>query len=160
MRPSITKSVHWTLWLIAMVCFLTLETNLVHAQHKILFLQLRMQGDTIRLVGSNITPGVVKRARGSGPNAAIQYKVYSATGLLLWEGAMDDPSIRRYEFENPEKPGQLVAKLVKLQDVEFTLRIPLKEGVRYVQFYRTESTRSTVGKQGNVKKPISIIEVR
>lgn len=156
MRFSMTKLM---LWWITIVGFISLETGILHAQHKILFLHLRMQDDTIKLVGSNVRSGVLKQARDLDKIGRMEYEFRSSAGLLLWKGIMDDPTIRRYEFEDPMKPGQLTVKQVRLKDVEFTLRAPFKEEMHRVEFYRTTLARSSSGMLDNVRTFIGTIEV-
>jgi hypothetical protein len=114
------------------------RADLVHAQNQILFLRLRIQNDSITMVRSNVRPGVLKQAMDFSKNGEIEYQCQSAAGLLLLSSVINDPSVRRYEFEDPEQPGALRMKEVKLKDVEFTLRIPFREDIRRVEFFRVE----------------------
>ncbi len=157
MRLSMLKSI---LWWTATIVLISLHADSVHAQQKILFLHLRMQDDTINLIGSNVRSGVLKRARNLEKITGIEYEFRSSTGLLLWKGVLDDPSIRRYEFEDLMKPGQITTKEVRLKDVEFTLRVPFKKGMNHVEFYRSGFSKSSSGLRNNARKLIGAIEMQ
>ena len=117
-----------------------LETGAIFAQHKILFLHLRMKDDTIHLVGSTLRAGFLKEARESETASGLEYEVRSSAGGLLFKEGIDDPSIERFEYEDPANPGILTVKQVMLKDVDFTVRVPFTEGMRDVEFYRPVST--------------------
>jgi hypothetical protein len=121
---------------IVAVGLIFLESSLLQAQHKILFLRLHMQNDSISLVRSSIRSGVLKNMKSSAKASGIEYQCRSSAGQLVLDGVIDDPSFRRYEFDEPLQPGKLKVKQVKLKDVLFTLRIPLKEGMHHLEFFR------------------------
>jgi len=157
MKISVTKSI---LWLVTIVSLNSLDASIVHAQQKILFLHLRIQDDTIKLIGSNIRFGVSKRVRDLEIFNGIEYEFRSSDGLLLWNGFLEDPSIRRYEFEDSMKPGQIKTKEVRLKDVEFTLRVPFKKGMNHVEFYRSGVAKSSSGMRKNARKLIGAIDMQ
>ncbi len=135
-RLTISKSV---LLPAAIVAFVVVHGELLHAQSKILFLRLSIQNDSIALVRSSIRPGVLKQGEGSGRGSGIEYQCRSASGQIVATGIIADPSIRHYEYEDPEHPGILKTTHVKLKSAQFTLRLALKENLSRVEFYRVAS---------------------
>ena len=144
---------------IAILGLILLRADLVHAQHKILFLRLRIQNDSITLVRSNIRIGLLKRTEDFAKNSGIEYQCQSVTGLVLLSSVMNDPSVQRYEFEDPEQPGMLRMKHVRLNDVEFTLRIPFREDIRRVEFFRVETQGTSPLMRKAARTSIGAIEI-
>ena len=107
---------------------------------QIVFLHLRLNNGDLTLVESSIRPGTLKDRERPEQVGKLLYDVVSATGLPLWSGSTDDPSRRRYEYEDPENAGRLKVKFVVLDDVEFTVRVPLFAEARRVVFFRMDST--------------------
>lgn len=106
------------------------------SEAQIVFLHLRMKGDTLTLVKSALRPGVLKQRRPIEKPGGIYYEIVSSSGKLLWKGVAGDPSRQRLEYEDPDHPGRLKIKYVKLNEVEFTLRIPFKAGMSRLELYR------------------------
>jgi hypothetical protein len=106
---------------------------------QIVFLHCKMKNDTLTLVKSNIRPGVVKQKRGSEIRGKISYAMLSSAGKLLWRGAMEDPLLQRFEHADPANPGQIKIKYVKLNEADFTLRLPFEPEAHRIEFYRLES---------------------
>lgn len=156
MRILIFRS---TLSLIVITGLIPFEAVRVHAQDKILFLRLQMQNDSITIVQSNIRAGVLKPVRDTGKAGGIEYQCRSSLGSLLSDGVIDDPSIRRYEFEDPAQPGKLRFKVAKLKDVRFTLRIPFKEEISHIEFYRIGSAGTNSRLQNGVKAFLGSVEI-
>ena len=107
--------------------------------NKILFLHLRMKDGAITLVKSASVSGTLKPQRRAENPGTIQFDVETAAGVSLWSGAMDDPSVRRYEYEDPEKPGAIKTKVVQLAEVEFVVRVPVLKGAHHFSLYRLEA---------------------
>jgi len=142
-----------------MLGLISIRVDLVQAQHKILFLRLRIQNDSITLVQSSVRPGTLKQTVGYAKIDGIEYRCQSADGLTLLSNVMSDPTVRRYEFEDPAQPGTLSVKQVKLKDVEFTLRIPFKDEMRRVEFFRVVSPGTSSLLQKSPRKFIGAIEI-
>ena len=105
---------------------------------KILFLHLRMKDGAITLTKTVTAPGVLKPRRGSDKKGPLEIELQNAEGAFLWSEAMSDPSVRRYEYEDPDNPGAIKFKVVQLSEVEFTVRVPSWPEGRRVSFYRVE----------------------
>jgi hypothetical protein len=131
-------------WILALVLVdLSLTTGLLRAQSKapdkILFLHLRMKDGAITLVKTATTPGLLKSHRGAGKRGPIEFELQNTEGAPLWRETMSDPSIRRYEYEDPDNPGVIKSKVVQLGEVEFVVRVPFSKATRRISFYRTEA---------------------
>jgi hypothetical protein len=144
---------------IAILGLTSLKADLGHAQNKILFLRLRFHNNSITLVQSNVRPGVLKQSADFLKSGGIEYQCQTAAGQLLLSSLMNDPSIQRYEFEDPEHPRTLRMKEVKLTDVEFTLRIPFKEDIRRVEFFRVEPQGTSSLMRKTARTCIGAIEI-
>src|SRR5262245_34470664 len=103
---------------------------------QIIFLHLRMKDGTLTLVRSATVPGVLKSRRSADKKAPLQLEVETAKGASLWSETMSDPTVRRYEYEDPDNPGLIKSKVVQLNEVEFTVRVPFKKEARRLSFYR------------------------
>jgi hypothetical protein len=79
--------------------------------------------------------------------------------VLLLEGSIDDPSLQVYEYEDPDRPGQFAAKEVKVEDVQFTLRMPLIEGMHTVEFFRVEHTTGDGSRGARVRRSIGSVQL-
>lgn len=114
---------------------------------RIVFLRVRLKADAITLVKATTQPGTLKAPRSPGTKREIQFDLVSNSGAALWSGAMDDPSIERLEYEDPDHPGQIKVKEIKRSEVEFTVRVPWKKEARQVAFYRRGSANQKEIKQ-------------
>ena len=116
--------------------------------NQFLFLRLRLKAGEITLVDSSLVNGTLKPQRNSEELESLVVSLEATTGEERWSLAIADPSLQRLEYEDPDQPGSLRSKLVKVDDVEFVVRAPLKPGVRQVAVFRKEKT----GQQANEKR--------
>ena len=135
------------LWLSVLLGLMTsaLAFGQAKEENKILFLHLRMKDGVITLAKSITVPGTLKPQRRLEKPGAFQFELETAAGVSLWNGAMDDPSIRRYEYEDPENPGAIKTKMVQLAEVEFVVRVPVLKDARQFSLYRTETSTAKGG---------------
>jgi hypothetical protein len=104
----------------------------------ILFLHLKVTNQVVSLVEVNLRPGVVK----PGPEAdatALCCELVSEAGIPLWKGSIADPTVRHLEYEDPANPGQLQHKVVRVEEAEFTLRVPALPEARRIDFFKRPS---------------------
>ena len=106
----------------------------------IMFLRLRFNGTSVGLVNATIRPGTLKKGRSARVRDGISYQVASASGQVLWSGSVEDPSVRRFEYEDPDHPGQIRTKTVSVDTAEFTVRIPVLKEMENIRFDRRERT--------------------
>jgi hypothetical protein len=123
---------------------------------QIVFLHCKMKNDTLTFVKSNIRPGVVKQRRGGETRGEIAYEVLSSSGELLWHGEIEDPLLQRFEYADPANPGRIKIKYVKLNEGDFTLRLPFKPEAHRIKFYRLESSAEK-DRQKFLRRPIGNI---
>ncbi len=72
---------------------------------------------------------------------------------------MDDPSVHRYEYEDPDRPGQLAIREVRTEKSEFVLRVPLMDGVDHIEFYRIDDMPGEVTKVAGARRSIGRIQL-
>jgi hypothetical protein len=142
-------------FLAAIVASLLCATSLMgaptNATPQILFLQLKMQHDTISRVKSSISPGILKPQ--PNPKAReIQYELVSASGEVFWRGGLDDPSVREVEHEDPPGSGQRKRRTVRLDVVEFSIRVPVISGAQRLEFFRLETPLQDRSGEKTVRK--------
>jgi hypothetical protein len=123
-------------------------------EHWILFLSLRMRNDTVELISSHRCPGVLKAARNARKVGPIDYDLVTATGESIWSENMEDPLIERREYLSDQSTGALKKAHLKLNEVEFTLRVPWKREAWQLQFYRRQLIESPAGQQVD-RRPLS-----
>ena len=136
-RPACLPPTRWC-------CSLLLGLLLCHAlsaeDEKFLFLTLRYKDGNITLVKSAVVSGTLKPQRNSKKPNALQIQLEKNNGTSVWSVVVDDPSVQRYEYEDPQQPGVIRSKEVKLNDVEFIVRAPLVTEVRQLAVYRVDPT--------------------
>lgn len=120
---------------------------------KIVFLHLRMRDGVITLVNTKIRPGYLKPQLTSGVKGDILYDVSDISGTSLWQGVSNNPSRRRYEYEDPDNPGKILSKIIDQNDVEFTIRIPYNPGIKTVSFFSLNESVESL----KIKRPSSIL---
>lgn len=129
------------------------------SDEQILFLHLRMKDGVITLVKTTTRPGQLKLPRDGQQRGEFDYEVFSATGQPITKGKLADPSIRRYEFADPDRPGSMKAKEVKLNDVEFTLRLPHQNAAQIVKFFRPPLPALSPAKQNVERRLLGSVEL-
>jgi len=144
-----------SLFLLSLYALAAAEKN----QSKILFLHLKFKDNTITLVKTTIRPGVVKPMLPPKDSDFLYYEVSSSSGVLLWKGGIKDPSFVRYEYEDPDQPGKLKVKEIKLEEAEFTLRIPYNPEFQLIEFYKSVPSNDNK-KQSAERKSLGTIKLQ
>src|SRR6266487_4595018 len=126
------------IWLAALLGLMTsgFVRGQAEREEKFLFLHLRLKDGVITLVKAATVSGALKPQRRADKTGSIQFEVETEAGVSRWTGMMDDPSIRRYEYPDPDKPGAIKSKLVQVNEAEFAIRIPLLKDAHHLSFYR------------------------
>ncbi len=123
------------------VLFALLCCCAVQAQTEgIWFLHFRMTSNHVVLVSQKKTPGTLKRSRVAEAPRALELELESANGAKLWTQSLDDPAVRRLEYEDPAEPGRLRVREVTLTNVEFTVRVPFQPNARMAVLSRHTRT--------------------
>jgi len=131
------------------------EPAVAQGNSQVVFLHLKLKQGKLILLDRNVRGGSVKQSRAVQQYATWNYDVRSRSGEVLWSGTMRDPSLRRYEYEDPNEPGKLKGRHVDLDNAEFTVRIPDIVGADRVEFYR--SIASSAGAERPVRQLIGTI---
>ncbi len=131
-------------------------------EHKIVVLQLRLKDGKVSLQNVSVAPGKLKQRRVASKKArAIEFQALSATGKVLSTGVVADPSLRRYEYEDPANPGQLKAVVVSDNNAWFVVRLPWHGKLSSVAFFRrkeqpaakTPADKTSAGKKSAAAEP-------
>ncbi len=128
-------------------------------QSKILFLQIKIKDNSLILIKKDIRPGVLKQIPHSPDSDFLFYQVFSSSGALLWKGGIKDPSVVRYEYEDPDQPGKLKVKEIRLDEAEFTLRIPYNPEFQRIEFYKSVPSNDNK-KQSVDRKSLGTIKLQ
>jgi hypothetical protein len=127
----------WWGWSLALLALASSAPGLLgrDARHpRILFLHLRMQGDKVTLVQAQTVAGWLKTPPES--RGDLELELWSADRTPLWRRRLPDPLVRRYETEDPDRPGMLMRTEVRSNEAEFSLRVPGHLGARQLAVYR------------------------
>ncbi len=116
-------------------------------QDKFFFLTFRLKAGVVTLVKSQVMPGTLKPQRDSTRAVALRFVLEKAEDQPLWSRRVDDPSVQRLEYEDPDHPGEIRSKVVQLDDVEFIVRAPYRKEVRHVAIYREELSPPVAGEK-------------
>lgn len=146
------------------VMLMTLSLGRVQASdgtNQFLFLTLRLKGGAVTLEKASVVSGTLKPQQDSTDAEPLLVTLEQAEGEARWSLAIDDSSIQRYEYEDPQQPGALKSKLVQVDDVEFIVRAPLTPGVRHIAIYRKEKSiqPATAGESPPAKRLLARIEL-
>lgn len=128
--------------------------QLLIAQERILFLHLRVDGDRVTLLGTDVRPGHLKRNHYMYENAPFQYQVCSREGVVLLEGGMEDPAIRKIEYEDPADDRRLMKKEVPVPNAQFMLRLPFNARFQSVEFFRVQ--KQSAGAESQASRRASV----
>ncbi len=113
----------------------------------IIFLQLHIDKDSISLIKSVVVPGVIKQPRAGSSYRDIYYEVESKTGSVIASGTVDNPLIRRVEYEDPDNPGALKTKVMEMSEADFVLRLNYSDDIEAVSFFKVTSNRNDPGEK-------------
>lgn len=132
-RRAILSGLHITMLLAAL---LPLRIRATEETNQFLFLTLRVKDGVVTLDQAKVVKGALKPQADSRDAERLQLSLEHADGRVAWNLEIDDPSVQRYEYEDPEHPGQLKSKLVRVDDVQFIVRTPLQVGVCRIAIHR------------------------
>lgn len=105
---------------------------------RILFLHLKLKGQSVSLIDATSVPGVLKPARVA--QGDIRFELVSQTGGALWQGALADPRGQIPDFpaldDSDKTPRHAPARP---DEIEFTLRVPHLPAAQRIDFYTWEN---------------------
>lgn len=107
---------------------------------QILFLHLKITSNVVRLLDSKAVPGHLKATVTAEKPGDLYLELISTNSATLWTGFAPDPLVHRYEYEDPDHPGQLKVKEVKRNQAEFTIRVPGQKAAKQLNIYRLDKS--------------------
>ncbi len=129
-------------WLVSMAAIIIVLSGLtclgaeIADDSNILFLLLHTDGNSVTLKESTIVPGSLKRPRQLPGLNDIEYKVISSDSAVLFQGYINNPLVKRIEYEDADNPGQLKTKIIELPESDFMLRIIDHRDMKHIDLYR------------------------
>lgn len=112
----------------------------------IAFLTLRVTSDTVTLTDWQSVPGKLKRLRRQRETSGLLYEAMAAGGEILWQGSVPNPLIQRFDYEDPDNPGVLKAKLVTRDSATVVIRLPADLAAKSISFWKLRAAASPDGK--------------
>lgn len=103
---------------------------------EIVFLHLQIDSARVTLLDTRTVAGSLKIPRGDRVYRAVYFEAADKSGKVVYQGSIDDPLVKRLEYEDPDNPGKLKSKTVILDNAELTVRIPGNMNIESVSFYR------------------------
>lgn len=104
----------------------------------VVFVRLHMTPEGISLVEYSCVSGQLKQPRESQNIKEITWEAMSSSDSVITKGSLDNPLIRRFEYEDPNNPGNLVSRTVELNEAYFVIRMPFSYDIKSLSFYRKE----------------------
>ena len=120
------------------IAILTTWGCLADETDHIVFLHLRLKDGVVTLVRSSVRPGQLKTPIASDKKGEIHLELTATNGVSLWSEVMGDPTVQRFEYEDPDNPGKLKVKEVKVTEAEFTVRVPFYKDAKELKLHRLD----------------------
>ena len=157
----ISRIIPFAIGLITMVSVMVpLGTQAGDNTNQFLFLTLRLKDGVVTLEKAKIVAGTLKPQQNSTDEKPLLISLEQTNGIAQWNLTMDDPSVQRLEYEDPQQPGVLKTKLVATDDIEFIVRTPLITGVRHLAIHRQAAqTKLTAGGASATNSLLARIEL-
>lgn len=130
-------------------------------EDKIVFLKFRIDSNSIVLTKTTLADGKLKNSRNNISNKEIYFEVVSKDSRLLSSGNIENPLVKKLEYENPDKPGELLHKIVNLESAEFTVRINYNNQIDRINFYRAQYDKDlkTIRNSENLIGSVSLTSI-
>jgi hypothetical protein len=141
---------------------LLLNLNAEESQgEQIHFLNLKITNDVVSLVESTAVPGHLKVPIAAEKQGELYLELISTNSVPIWTDVMPDPLVRRYEYEDPDHPGQLKVKEVKMDQAEFTVRVPGRKEAKQLNIYRLDqpAAKSAASASNKTRTLLGTIEL-
>lgn len=125
-------------WITAVFLFTPVSVNADDSPSasKIAFLRLLADSTGFRLVDATIVNGSLKSPRGESIRKEYSYELVGIDSTVLFKGTFENPLNNRYEYEDPEHPGQFLSKTVELTRTEITIRVPFSTDIQELNIKR------------------------
>lgn len=125
---------------------------------RIVFLRLKLKHDSVAVLRATVRPGTLKSPRAALAGEGLAYDVVSSDGRVLWHGLIDNPLVRRYEYEDPAEAGRLKSGMIVSDEAEFTIRIPLREGMQLLRMEMI-ARNPKGGTRGAMRTPLGPVTI-
>jgi hypothetical protein len=126
---------------------------------QILFQHFKLKDDVVTLVQSTVRPGVLKSPVTSEKNGELYLELLGGNGSTLWSDVLDDPTVQRMEYEDPDHPGQLKTHWVQSTEAEFTVRVPFHKAAKQLRVQRLASPALKTDAIGQAKIMLGTFEL-
>jgi hypothetical protein len=127
---------------------------------QVVLLHFCLKDDVIRLVKTETRRGAIRQRRGGEKSGHIRYEVQNRHGRRLFVGLMRDPSLMWIDQVDPDNPDRLRGGLIKLSEVAFTLRIPLRDDADRISFRRIRTAEGRSNRPETGGKPLGNVRLR
>ncbi len=101
--------------IITLLLISSLFSKAAGAENKIVFLQFHIDSNSILLTKSTLVNGELKKPRVKSYGKEIYFEIVSKDSQLLSSGNIENPLVRKFEYESPDKPGKILQKIVNLE---------------------------------------------
>lgn len=155
------RNQHKILIIIVVFSFLSIISSDTRSENKIAFLRFRIDSTTVSLTKSTLVEGHLKKSRTNNSSKEIYFEVVSKKSKLLSSGNLENPLVKRLEYENPNKPGELLHKIVNFESMEFTIRIDYNSQIDRINFYRSQYDKDiqTIRNSENLIGSVSLTSI-
>ncbi len=153
----------WSRLLIRSACIALLLTFFAigaYAEDRIAFLHLKIEGNRITLLDTKIVPGKLKELRGITEKSGLKFETVSLDNKITPYKIMNNPLVRKFEYENPENPGKLISKIIVEESAEFTIRINYEDNLDHLNFYTVEMQPNKANASATFLNKISLTSAK
>lgn len=121
----------------------TVSPGLVASETEMVYLIFHLEGQSLSVLTQSVTKGNMRlppAISSIAPMRSIYHRVLSASGAILAQDTMPDPSVLHYDYPGPVGAGELQGGTIIQTQVDFNVRYPLIEGMDRIELYHTEAT--------------------
>jgi hypothetical protein len=116
------------------------------APAKVAFVQMHMDSSGITMVKVQVVNGTTKAPSKDPNRPGLLAEMRLADSTVLVVGHIADPLRQRLEYEDPAEPGKLKAKMIEKSSADFLVRVPIRDDMVRLDFYRIEAAPEGAGK--------------
>ena len=107
---------------------------------QIAFLQLEFDSNGVSLLKATIVDGTLKTPRAKLLSLGYYYEAVSADSTVRYQGTFENPLVQRFEFHDPDNPGEIKIKVVELAKAVVVVRLPFGQNMHSLDIYQISST--------------------
>ena len=117
------------------------------ADERILFLHLKADSSGIRLIDYTLANGHLKKSKVPTRSHGVAFQVIDQAGENQFESIIENPLVKKYEYEDPNRPGELKMKVLQLDEAEFWVRVPMAESMDRIEFRLVDNRLSPIARR-------------